>query len=92
MLCITMKTISIRFEENFLRHIEKMIKGHRYATLTEFIREAVRNRIKDLEREDALKRLEKFYGASKRKTTDAQLKIAREEAVKDLAKELGVKL
>jgi len=87
-----METISLRFEESFLHYMEKIMKMFRYTTKTEFIREAIRDKIKSLEKEKTLMRLEKLYGASKRKTTDVQLKKAREEAVRDIANELGVKL
>jgi len=87
-----MEAVSLKLEDTFLQDIEKTMKKHRYTTKTEFIREAIRDKIKDLEKEEALFRLEKAYGASKRKTTDAQLKKAREEAARDIAKELGVEL
>ena len=87
-----METISLKLESEFLQDVEKAMKKHRYTTKTEFIREAMRKHLLDLEKEEALQRLEKIYGASKRKTTDAQLKKAREEAVKDIAKEIGVDL
>ncbi len=63
------------------------MKSHRYTTKAEFIREAIRDKIKDLEKEKALIRLEKAYGASKRKTTQAQLEKAKERAFEDIAKQ-----
>lgn len=86
-----MESITIKVKDKIAKEIDKATKAH-YTTKTEFIREAIRDKIKDLEKEKALLRLEKAYGASKRKTTDAQLKKAREEAAKDIAKDLGVSL
>ncbi|MFH1182508.1 MAG: ribbon-helix-helix domain-containing protein [Candidatus Woesearchaeota archaeon] len=83
-----MDTVSIRFESGFLRDIELTMKSNRYATKAEFIREAIRDKIKNLEKEKALLRLEKAYGASKRKTTDKQLHEAGERAFKDLERQL----
>ena len=40
----------------------------------------------DLEKEEALIRLSKLYCASKRKTTDEELHIAREKAFRELEK------
>jgi len=79
-------TISIRFEEDFLHDMELVMRGHRYLTKAEFIREAVRNRIKELASEKSLQQLEKVYGASKRKTTKAQMKKAKAEAFEEIAK------
>ena len=83
-----MEAVSLKLEDEFLHDIEKTMKKHRYTTKTEFIREAIRDKMKDLEKEEALLRLEKAYGASKRKTTDEQLHKAREEAFKELDREL----
>ena len=80
-----MDTISVRFEDDFLRDIERAMKNYRYATKAEFIREAIRDKIKDLEKEKALMRLEGIYGASKRKTTEAQLEKAKEKAFEEIA-------
>ena len=82
-----MQAVSLKLENEFLRDIEKVMKKHRYTTKTEFIREAIRDKIKDLEKEKALMRLEKAYGASKRKTTQAQLEKAKEKAFEDIAKQ-----
>lgn len=84
-----MEPVTIRFEDSFLRDIEKVMKKNRYATKTEFIREAVREKIKELEKEEALARVRRLYGASKRKTTDEDLKRAREKAVKEIEEEFS---
>ena len=90
-----MDTVSIRLEEDFLQDIEKTMKEHRYSTKTEFIREAVRDKIKNLEKQEALLRLEQAYGAGAkkgRKILDADIHQAGEDAVKEIAKALGVEL
>ena len=43
--------------------------------------------MKELEKEAALLRIKRFYGASKRKTTDEELHRAGENAVDDLERE-----
>ena len=82
-----MEAVSLKLEDTFLQDIEKTMKKHRYTTKTEFIREAIRDKIKDLEKEEALLRLEKAYGASKRKTTDEDIHKAGEKAFEDIAKQ-----
>ncbi|MAG02038.1 hypothetical protein CMI42_01765 [Candidatus Pacearchaeota archaeon] len=83
-----MEPITVKFEPNFLQDIENVMKRHRYGTKSEFIREAIREKVRDLEKEDALARVRKLYGSSTRKTTDTQLRKAREEAFKELRQEL----
>ena len=90
-----MKTISLKLENTFLQSIEKIMKKSNYTTKTEFIREAIRDKMYDLEKKEALMRLERVYGAGKKRhgdITDEDVHRAGEEAVKELAKELGVKL
>ncbi len=79
-----MEAISLKLEETFLKDIEDVMKKHRYTTKTEFIREAIRDKIKELEKEDLLLKARKLYSASKRKTTDEDLHKAREKAFKEL--------
>jgi Arc/MetJ-type ribon-helix-helix transcriptional regulator len=83
-----MESVCIKLEDTFLKDIESSIKRHRYSTKTEFIREAIRDKIKDLEKEEALLRLNKLYGASKRKTTNKQLLKAGEDAFEELARKI----
>lgn len=90
-----METVSIRLEESFAQDLEKAMKENRYATKTEFIREAVRDKINDLEKQKAHLRLELAYGAGAkkgRKITDEDIHKAREEAMKEIARKLHVKL
>ena len=81
-----MESVSLKLENEFLKIIEKTMKKHNYSTKTEFIREAIRDKIDELEKKEALTRLQKIYGASKRKTTDEALHIARERAFDELDK------
>lgn len=86
-----MEAISLKLEEGFLHDIETIMKRHRYTTKTEFIREAIRDKIRDLEKEELLLKAKNLYGASKRRTTDEELHKAGEKAFKELEKELGIK-
>jgi Arc/MetJ-type ribon-helix-helix transcriptional regulator len=86
-----MEIVSVKFESNLLHDIEKTMKKYRYATKAEFIREAIRQKIKALEKDEALARVRRLYGASKRKTTDKELRKAREEVFEELEKEFGIK-
>ena len=83
-----MESVSLKLENEFLEDIENTMKKHRYTTKTEFIREAIRDKIKDLEIEELLLTAKKLYGASKRKTTDEELHKAGEKAFRELEREL----
>lgn len=48
-----MENISLKLEKEFLKIIETVMKKHNYMTKTEFIREAIREKIKVLEGKDS---------------------------------------
>ena len=74
---------------------EDIIKysGETNMKITEFIREAIRNKLDDLETKEALLRVKKMYGAGKgkHKITNKMIHEAGEKAVKDIEKELETK-
>lgn len=82
-----MESVSLKLENEFLNLIERTMKKHNYSTKTEFIREAIRDKIDELEKKEALARLQKMYGASKRKTTDEELHRAGEKAFEELERQ-----
>lgn len=49
-----MENISLKLEENFLKAIEAVMKKHNYMTKTEFVREAIRDKIRKLEEREIL--------------------------------------
>lgn len=87
----TMENVSLKLEPEFTKEIEKIMKKNRYMTKTEFIREALRDKIKELEKQETLKKIEKLFGSSKHKTTDEQLHSAGEKAFEELEKKIKTK-
>lgn len=47
-----MENISLKLEKEFLKTIEAIMKKHNYMTKTEFIREAIREKVKRLEEKE----------------------------------------
>jgi metal-responsive CopG/Arc/MetJ family transcriptional regulator len=86
-----MEIVSIKLEKKFLKYLEAFMQAHHYATKTEFIREAIRDKIKLIEKEKALKALDKIYGSSKHKTTDEDLHKARDKAADQLEKKFLIR-
>lgn len=76
------ENVSLKIESDFLKMIERVMKRHRYMTKTEFIREAIRDKITELEKQEMLASAEKLFGSSKHKTTDEDLHRARERLEK----------
>lgn len=86
-----METISIRLEEDFAKTLSKIIAKHMYSTKTEFIREAIRDKIKEIEKEELLKKVSILAGSSKKKTSDEELYQAREKLKDFYEKKLKIK-
>ena len=59
-LLSSMKNVSLKLERNFLEAIEKVMKKHNYMTKTEFIREAIREKIRKLEEKEISEDKEMF--------------------------------
>jgi metal-responsive CopG/Arc/MetJ family transcriptional regulator len=49
-----MENVSLKIERRFLLAIEKVMKKHNYMTKTEFIRESIRDKIRELEEKEIL--------------------------------------
>jgi len=81
-----MDSLTIKLDEGMLKDIDRIIKEHRYSTKTEFVREALREKMTKIEKETLLKQIMALRGSSKTKTTDAKLHKIRDEAWKELEK------
>ncbi|MBU1199807.1 MAG: ribbon-helix-helix domain-containing protein [Nanoarchaeota archaeon] len=78
-----MENISLKMDKNLLNNIDKTLKNHNYSTRTEFIRDSIRSKLTQLEKEEAIRKLEAFRGSLKGKAKMSYEK-ARKEAVKEL--------
>jgi metal-responsive CopG/Arc/MetJ family transcriptional regulator len=86
-----MEVLSIKFQEDILKRMDKNIAIHNFNSRTEFIREAVRDKLAELSREDIMKEFIKFNGKSLSKTTDEDNKKTKEKVSKEFMKELQKK-
>ncbi|MBS3110268.1 ribbon-helix-helix protein, CopG family [Candidatus Woesearchaeota archaeon] len=75
-----MEAITIKMENAILDEIDQKLEEHRYSTRTEFIRDAIREKLSDLDKEKILRNLSMLKGSSKRKTSDAKLHSVRDKA------------
>ena len=79
-----MEAISLKLDGAILTEIDRKLARYRYSTRTEFIRDAIRSKLSELEKRELLKEVDRLYGASKRKTTDKQLHEAGEKAFEEI--------
>ena len=78
-----METVTVKFQKDVLKKIDKTMKEHSYSTRTDFIREAIRDKLDDLDRDELIKEFLKF------KASDKRLREIREEAYLALCKRKG---
>lgn len=83
-----METVSVKFNEDVLKKVDKSISDHNFNSRTEFIRDAVRDKLDDLSKDDLMKEFLKFRGKAKKKTTYAENRKTKEEVSKELMDEL----
>jgi hypothetical protein len=85
-----METLTFKAEEAFVKEMEEAMSPS-YSTKTEFIREAIRDKINDLEKKRALKALYDNFGKGRHhQTTDEDDRRAREQVAKEYAKKFGL--
>lgn len=78
--------ITLKFESNFLKQIDGHIYSKGYQSRTEFIRNAIREKIEEEQTKENLKKLAALYGSSKRKTSEKEYEKMREEGFKNFEK------
>ncbi len=86
-----METVTIKMEDKLLEEIDQKLEEHRYSTRTEFIRDAIREKLSELEKEKVLRNLAQLKGSSKRKTSDDELHKAGEKAFELLERKFKAK-
>lgn len=86
-----MEAVNLKLEKGLLKKIDEAVKKNDYSTRTEFIRESVRKKLTDLEKEEAIRKLTAFKGSLKGKAKMGY-EEARELAAKETAKKFGIRL
>lgn len=86
-----MQTISLKMEESLLQEIDKKLKANRYSTRTEFIRDAIRSKLSEQEKNDAIRKLTMFKGSLKGKAK-MSLDEAKRQAFAELVAEHKINL
>ena len=84
-----MEVVTVKFQEDVLKRIDETISEHNFNSRTEFIREAVRDKIAELSKEDLMKEFLKFRGKARKKTTFEENLRTKQAVSKELMDELG---
>jgi len=86
-----MEVVSVKFQEDVLKRVDKSITDHNFNSRTEFIREAVRDKLEELSKDDLIKEFMKFKGKAKKTTTDEERHKIREQVSSEMMEALDKK-
>ncbi len=87
-----METITFKIQGDVVKRIDAILKPMHFNNRTEFIRESIREKLNNIEKDIVLEHLLAFKGASKTRVNDKELHKIREMVAKGYAKRFGVKL
>jgi len=82
-----MDILTIRFEENVLKHMDEAIEHNNYNSRTEFVREAVRDKLENLKQEALLRKFLQFKGLAPA-TSDDEDELVREKVSREYLKRI----
>jgi len=83
-----MEVVTVKFQEEVLKRVDKAIEGHNFNSRTEFIREAVRDKLVELNKDQLMTEFLKFRGKAKHQTTYEDNLKTKEAVGKELMAEL----
>lgn len=86
-----MEALNLKLEKGLLKTIDNSLKRFNYSTRTEFIRDAIRDKLTELQKEEAIKRLAELKGSLKGKARMSE-EEAGELAFRKIADKHGIKL
>ncbi len=80
--------ITLKLEDSFLKEIDSVVQKNGYQNRTEFIRNALREKLEETKLKEAMIQIAHLKGASKKKTSDEELHKIREQVFKEFDKRL----
>ncbi|MBI2141886.1 hypothetical protein HYU15_00155 [Candidatus Woesearchaeota archaeon] len=87
-----METVTFKLQEDVVNKIDAVLKPLHFSNRTEFIRESIREKLNEIERDAVLQQLLAFKGAAKSKISDKELHRIRGRIAGEYARKFGVKL
>lgn len=80
--------ITVKMDDKFLEDIDSVVKKEGYQNRTEFIRNALREKVEASKLKQAMMSIAHLKGAAKKKTTDEEFEKIREKAFEEISKKL----
>ena len=78
--------ITVKLDDSFLEEIDEVVKAKGYQNRTEFIRNALREKVDKAKMEEAIFELAHLKGSAKRRTSAKEYEAVRKRAFEELEK------
>ena len=85
---MTTEMITLKLDDTFLKEIDSIVEKQGYHNRTEFIRNALREKVEETKLKEAMMEIAHLKGDSKKKTSDEQLEKVRKRVFEELDKKL----
>jgi len=86
-----METVTFKLQEEIIEKMDSFLKPLHFSNRTEFIREAIREKLNKIEKDPVIEALEKFKGSANAHVSDKRLHEIGEEIFRKYAEKFGVK-
>ena len=83
---MTTEMITVKLEDIFLNDIDSIVKNEGYQNRTEFIRNALREKIEEIKLRKAMLELAYLKGSAKKKMTEESYEKIRAKAFEEISK------
>ena len=80
--------ITVKLEDIFLNEIDSIVKNEGYQNRTEFIRNALREKIEEIKLRKAMMELANLKGSAKKRTTEESYEKIRAKAFEEISRKL----
>ena len=85
---MTTEMITVKLEDAFLGDIDTIVKNEGYQNRTEFIRNALREKIEEIKLRKAMMELANLKGSAKKRTTEESYEKIRAKAFEEISRKL----
>jgi metal-responsive CopG/Arc/MetJ family transcriptional regulator len=80
--------ITVKLDDKFLGEIDSVVQKEGYQNRTEFIRNALREKVEEAKLREAMIDIAHLKGAAKKKTTEKEFEEIRKKAFEEISKKL----
>ena len=82
--------VTFKLDEKFLDEVDEIAKESGFSNRTDFIRNALREKVDEIKLKEAMVRLSKLKGSYKRKITNEEIHKVREKILQEMIKKKGL--